>query len=490
MTVHLVGAGCGAPGFLTLRGRELLEGADHVVYDRLLHPDLLQLCPSSAALHPVGKREADHRMKQPEINELLVRLGREGGTVVRLKGGDPFVFGRGGEEALALQEAGVGWEVVPGLTAGLAGTGTAGFPLTHRGLSRSLTLVTGHAGKGAMERRFWRPLARTPGTLGIYMGTSNLKEIVGGLLEEGLPPYTPVAAVTWGGWGRCRVYRGTVEELPQAARDGRIPSPSIILAGEVASLELRPQCGELAGMQVAVCRPYPNSWTTARLLESKGADGYSVPLLRSAPLEVPGIEGELESSHWVVLTSPRGVSRLLDLVGDVRRIVGKLVVIGPGTAAALAGRGLQADLVPDEPTSKGLAAALQASVRPGEKVLFVRNERSSPLPVRAVEQAGARPVVRATYRMERAGLPAEELYREMWGEVPLDVAVFGSGALVEAWHDRFGLLPEGVVPVAWGAFCGETVKEVFGLEPLVMREPSNEGLLEALGRLRKGVFHG
>lgn len=490
MTVYLVGAGCGTPGFLSLRAREVLGTADHLVYDRLLHPDLLQLCPRGCVFHPAGKRESDHTLRQSEINELLVRLGREGGNVVRLKGGDPFVFGRGGEEALALQEAGIAWEVLPGATSGLAGTAAEGLPLTHRGLSRALTLVTGHSRKSSLDRELWGPIARTQGTLGIYMGASNLPHIAELLEEEGVAPDTPAAAVTWGGWGRGRRFQGTLASLVEAGKKGEIPSPSIVLVGPAASLDLKPHQGELKGLQVAVCRPFPNSWTTARLLENMGADAYSLPLLRSVSLDVPGFEEDLKAADRVVLTSPRGVSNLLRLAGDLRRIRGKIVAIGPGTAAALKNKGLIADLVPEEPTSRGLARILQEAVRPGEKVLFARNERASNLPVDAVANAGGEAIVRSTYRMESMELPGEELYREMWNEAPLHAVVFGSGALAEAWFEKFGPLPEGVVPVAWGSFCGGITEKLFGCEPLVMKNPSNEGLVEALRELKGGLPRG
>lgn len=490
MTVYLVGAGCGTPGFLSLRAREVLGMAEHLVYDRLLHPDLLQLCPQGCVFHPAGKRESDHTLKQSEINDLLVRLGREGDAVVRLKGGDPFVFGRGGEEALALQNAGIPWEILPGATSGLAGTAVEGLSLTHRGLSRALTLVTGHSRKGSLDRALWAPLVRTQGTLGIYMGASNFPQIAEMLEEEGLSPETPAAAVTWGGWGRGRRIQGTLASVAEAGGKGEIPSPSIIVVGFAASLDLKPHQGDLKGLQVAVCRPYPNSWLTARLLESMGADAYSLPLLRSSAIDVPDLEKDLQGADWVVLTSPRGIFHLLRLVGDVRRIHGKIVAIGSGTAAALENKGLLADLVPDEPTSKGLAAALEEAVRPGETVLFIRNERASSLPVEAVERVGGKAIVRSSYRMEPADLPGEELYREMWNEAPLHAVVFGSGALVEACFERFGPLPEGVVPVAWGSFCAKIAGQLFDREPLVMKDPSNEGLIESLRELAGGLSRG
>ncbi|MDD4365795.1 MAG: uroporphyrinogen-III C-methyltransferase [Synergistales bacterium] len=479
MTVHLVGAGCGTPAHLTFAAGNLLNRADHVVYDRLIHPDLLQLCPVGCSFHPVGKRRGDHYLSQKEINTLLVRLGREGGTVVRLKGGDPFLFGRGGEEALALQEADLAWEALPGLSAALVG-GAMGVTPTHRGLARSLTLATGQTEDGSLDGPFWSALAAVPGTLALYMGVSLFPKIASLLEEGGIPPETPAAAVTWAGWGRARIRRGTLADLAEAARGGDVKSPSILYLGAVTDLPLKPARKALQGMQVACCRPAPESWETARLLESFGADAYSLPLLKPESLVPPEAAERIAKADWIVLTSPRSCPLLTDLAGDLRRVKARLAVIGDGTARALKREGLVADAVASPETSEGLARLLAEELGEGERVLFFRNERGSRLPVEAARSREAVVDELAAYRMITSLLPAEELYREHWSEVPLDAVVFGSAALAESWLDRFGPLPEGCRAVAWGPHCGVAVRELFGVDPLVMERPESRSLVKTL----------
>lgn len=483
MTVHLVGAGCGTPGLLTLAAKEILSRADHVVYDRLIHPDLLQLCPASCRFHPVGKRRDDHFLSQEGINGLLLSLGREGGTVVRLKGGDPFLFGRGGEEALALQEGNLAWQAIPGLSAALAG-GMAGLGPTQRGLARSLTVATGQTEQEALDGAFWSALAASPGTLALYMAVSLFPEIARSLQEGGLSPRTAAAAVTWAGWGRAKVWRGTLSGLAEAARRGEVKSPSILYVGAVTELPLKPSGGPLQGLQIACCRPAPQSWETARLLETFGADAYSLPLLRQESLDLSLCRRALPRADWIVLTSPRGVPFLKDAAQDLRRIRGRLAAIGKGTAEALRREGLVADAVATPETSQGLARLLSEIVAEGDRVLFLRNERGSDLAVEAARSRGAVVEEGSAYRMVPVVVPAEELYREHWSESPLDAVVFGSAALAEAWRDRFGPLPEGCRAVAWGTNCGEAVRDLFGLEPSVMETPRLRALVETL----KGAF--
>ena len=479
MTVHLVGAGCGTPALLTLGARDLLACADHVVYDRLIHPDLLQLCPERCRFHAVGKQRGDHYLPQEKINSLLVRLGRMGGVTVRLKGGDPFLFGRGGEEALALEEASIPWKALPGLSAALAG-GAAGLSATHRGLARSLTLATGHAGEMALDRSFWSALASAPGTVALYMGVSLFPDIASLLEKEGLPSQTPAAAVTWAGWGRARKRSGTLADLSEAARRGDLQSPSILYIGPAAELPLHPIPGPLQGMQVACCRPAPESWETARHLESFGADAYSLPLLALKRRHEPEAADRIASADWIVLTSPRSPALMSEAAGDLRRIRARFAVIGQGTARALKETGLVADTIATPETSEGLAQLLTETISPGERVLFFRNERGSSLPVEAARLRGAAIDELAAYRMVASPLPGEELYREHWSEAPLDAVLFGSAALAEAWRERFGPLPSGCRAVAWGPHCGLAVRELFGLTPLIMERPDGDSLLETL----------
>ena len=489
MTVFLVGAGCGSPRWLCGEARRVLEEADQVVYDRLIHPDALLLAPRGCALYPVGKREGDHLRTQEETNRLLVELGRRGGRVVRLKGGDPFVFGRGGEEAQACEAAGVPWRAVPGITAAFGGFLAEGIPLTHRGLAASVTLATGHRGPGD-EGTYWEELARTSGSLVLYMGASAFGDIADRLAALGKDPKTPAASVTWGGWGRARVIRDTLTGLGSRARRGDLPSPSVILLGEAARLDLHPLRGPLRGLQVAVCRPMPEAYRTARFLEDRGADAVSLPLLDLEPLEPRDRDASaraLEEADWTVLTSPRGPGALKDLLRDLRRLRGRLAALGPGTAGACETLGLVPDLVADPPDSEGLASALARTLRSGDRVTFLRNERASSLPVEAARRAGASVTCLSAYRMVPRELPWMDLIREHGDAAPPHAAVFGSAATAEAWRAALGDLPPGTVPVAWGRVCAAACEDLFRRPVRTLPSPDLEGLEATLEELAKGL---
>lgn len=480
MTVHLVGGGCGRPLWVTIEARELISRADHLVYDSLVHPDLLQLAPPSCHFHFVGKRKGESYLSQDQINSLLAELGQTGNTVVRLKGGDPFIFGRGGEEALALQEKGIPWTYVPGITAAIGGPGSAGIPPTHRGLSESFTLMTGHRRKGAPSSCIISEhVASSPGTLAIYMGASSWNSLARELLDSGMDPETHCAAVTWGGWGRSGKQSGPLKEMA----DRKIPSPSIMITGKVAALPLEPLAGPLQGMQVALARPFPESWKTARMLEEIGADAYSIPILGQEELNCKDEQKVLSGADLIVLTSPRG-SRLLTRMIDPRRIKASIAVIGEGTASALLEKGIKADHVAEPQTSIGLARLLSEVVSPGMEVVFFRNERGSDLPVDAVRKRDAMVKILPAYRMISTTPPGMDSYRKQWDENGLDAVVFGSGALVEAWKDMIGELPGNTIPVAWGQPCGETVRKVLKREPVIMAEPDLEGMVSALKKIR------
>ena len=480
MTVHLVGAGCGGPLWLVLRARELLQEAAHVVYDSLIHPDLLQLAPEGCAFHPVGKRKGRPSHNQGDVNELLVRLGRSGDNVVRLKGGDPFVFGRGGEEAIALSEAGIPWTYTPGITAAIGGLGAAGIPPTHRGVADSITLVTGHsAGGESPNAELWRSIGSLGGTKAVYMGASSWGELHPLLRQGGMRPDEPCAAVVWGGWGRSRLVRFRGPDSLGA------PSPCILAVGDAARMELAPDRGRLRGLQVAVVRPFPESWDTARRLEALGADAYSLPLLKLEEIRSPGAEEELARADWVVLTSPRGAALLPGRI-DPRRIRGRVAAIGDGTATALSSFGIRADAVPRESTSESLATLMADAVRPGDRVAFFRNEAGSPLPGEAVAARGGVPVDIPAYRMVPCKPPGIDAFESMWEDCGLDAVVFGSAALAAAWEGR-APPPKGAALVAWGETCAAAVERRFGRKPVVMRSSDHRGLVEALDAVYEEV---
>ena len=484
MSVWLVGAGCGSPGFLTLAALECLSRADHIVYDRLIHPDLLQIAPKGCRFHPAGKRERRHTLPQNEINELLVRLGRGEGVVVRLKGGDPFVFGRGGEEAKFLEDHGVPWRAVPGITSAIGGALGSGLPISQRESSSSIVLATGHRGAGAKdEGGYWREMASSSGTVALYMGTSNFAAVADELVSSGKSPRTPVSVVKWGGWNRSSRIDGTLEEIASMAKREGLPNPSVIYIGEAAGIKLSPAKGILDGMQVVLCRPYPECWDMGRELERMSADSYGLPLLSLEPICPDASEIEaVKSADWLVITSPRGAARLKRIVGDLRRVRGKVVSIGKGTSASL----LETGIVPDFEAgghSGSLAEMLEHVVSPGDSVVFARNERGSDVAAAAAKRAGALVKVVPVYRMTPREVPGMEVMREQWEARGVDAVVFGSSAMARAYFDAVGNPPTSAALVAWGSECGASVRKIFVRAPLIMETPDMTGLVAALQKI-------
>ncbi|MDR3322399.1 MAG: uroporphyrinogen-III C-methyltransferase [Synergistaceae bacterium] len=490
MSVTLVGAGCGSPRLLTVAAVECVSRADQIVYDRLIHPDILQLAPGGCEFYSAGKRESFHSLPQDEINALLIKLGRGGGNVVRLKGGDPFVFGRGGEEAEALEGADVEWSAIPGVTAALGGALSVGLPITHRNLSSSATLATGHmkraSGTQNASEEVLREIAGSNGTVALYMGASAFAGISEELLALGKPPGTPVTIVAWGGWGRARRIDGNLADIRKMARDGGLPNPAVIYIGGTAGIDIAPARGSLAGLQVAVCRPYPECWKTGRALEELGADCYGLPLLAMeslAPEDAKEMTSALNGADWLILTSPRGPSELRRLVRDLREIKGRAVAIGESTAAALRGIGIEPHHTAGG-SSEDLAAYLRENVNPGESVVFARNERGSHAAVEAAKSRGANTRVIATYRMAPRRVPGLDVAREQWESCGLGAVVFGSSALVGEYARTIGPPPDSAELLAWGAACAESVEKYFGRRARRLPSPDLDGLTEVLKNLR------
>ncbi|WP_281744422.1 uroporphyrinogen-III C-methyltransferase [Thermanaerovibrio acidaminovorans] len=481
--IWLTGGGCASPRWLTQEGAEALGSASAVVYDRLIHPDLLLLCPPGALFIQAGKRGSDHTMSQEEINRLLVELAADHPHVVRLKGGDPFVFGRGGEEAQELDRHGIPWRAVPGVTAALGGLLKEGIPVTHRGAASAVCLATGHL--EAPSESYWGSLARFDGSRVLYMSASNLPENLGRLISLGLPEDEPCVAVTWGGWGRSYVVGGTAGEGARGGWASQVRSPSVVMIGGSARVRLTPAELPLKGLTVAVCRPMPEGYQTARRLEALGADAFTLPLLEVRPTASrEELLASLEGADTVVFTSPRGPKVFRDLVMDLRLLRCRTVAIGEGTRRSLEEMGIGVDLMPERADSRSLAELLVSCVRPGERILFLRNRRCSPLPVEAVRRAGALALELPIYEMVPRGLPWRELILEHWQDTRPHAVVFGSAALAEAFADEFGPLPAGAVPVAWGEECAKRCGELFRRRGVVMASQDLDGLVSALLEIR------
>lgn len=360
MTVYLVGAGPGDPGLITVKGADLLRRADVVVYDRLSVESLLDLAPAAAERISVGKTPGSPSIPQADINALLVERGKAGQTVVRLKGGDPFVFARGGEEAAALADAGVAFEVVPGITSAVAAPAYAGVPVTHRGLSTSFTVVTGHEDPWAATETDWDAVARVGGTIVVLMGVATRAAIAERLMGAGLDPATPAASVQWGTRPEQRTVRTTLAGLA----DAPLESPATIVIGAVAGLDVawferRP----LFGRRIVVTRAREQSSALVAKLRELGAATVELPSIRVVDPDDDGTAlraaaARLAEYDWVVFTSANAVARVLPLIPDARAFGGAHVAaIGPGTAERLHAANVAADLMPEHFIAEALLAA-------------------------------------------------------------------------------------------------------------------------------------
>jgi uroporphyrinogen III methyltransferase/synthase len=396
--VHLVGAGPGDPGLLTVRAVELIAAADVILYDRLIPPEALAHARADAEVVYVGKQGEGPQFPQDDTHRLLLEHARAGRRVVRLKGGDPFVFGRGGEEALVLQEAGVRFEVVPGVTAGVAAPAYAGIPVTHRDVASGVAFVTGHEDPAKPDSAIdWPGLAAFPGTLVFYMGVRTLPRIAERLVAGGRSPDEPVAVVERGTLPGQRTLVATLADVAERAREAGIRAPAITLVGEVARLRERLawlEARPLHGRTVAVTRARAQASALAARLRALGAAVVEAPAIRVEPLDAdlpPVREYDL-----VCVTSPNGAELLLDRLRDARELAGVTVAaIGPGTARVLRARGVEPDVVPERAVAEGLVEAL-ADV-PVRRALVARAAEGRDVLPDALRARGAHVDVAALY---------------------------------------------------------------------------------------------
>lgn len=390
--VFLVGAGPGDPGLITVRGVECLRQADLVIYDKLVSPRLLEHAPPDAQRICVTALADCHVERHKPVQQTMIEAARQGKTVVRLKGGDPLLFGRGGEEAQALNAAGVSFEIIPGVTAALGAGACAGIPLTHRLHASAVAFVTGHEQPDKPESTLdWATLARFPGTLVIYMGISRLAKIVRALMDHGKAASTPAAVVQWATSGEQRTVEAPLASLAEAVQQAGMTAPAIIIIGPVVAmreqltwLEHRP----LFGKRILVTRPRHQASDLVHSLELLGATVHVLPAVEIRELNdwslVDQAIAHLSSYHWLVFTSANGVhaliGRLRKLGKDLRLLGGvRLAAIGPKTAEALRYYNLEPDLVPAQFQSEGLARELKDQIQPGQRVLLARADRGRDL---------------------------------------------------------------------------------------------------------------
>lgn len=440
--VYLVGAGPGDPGLLTLKGQKALASADVVLYDRLVDGRILAHAADTAELVDVGKVPGKEGRKQAHINRLLIQYARQGKRVVRLQGGDPFVFGRGGEEAEELKVAEVPFEVVPGVTSAVAAPAYAGIPLTHRRLSSAFTVVTGNEDPSKPESSLdWEALARLPGTLVVLMGWRNLPDIVDTLMAHGKPPETPAALVMWGTEPWQNAVSGTLADIVEAGRASEISSPVVAVIGEVASLrdtlrwfDNRP----LFGKRVLVTRTRSQASGLLRRLASAGAIAVEVPAIEIQPLEdYSHLDSSLKNLlnyQWVVFSSANAVeaafSRLDALDLDARALAGvRTACIGPATARALNARGVKADLLPESAVAESLLDSFACLDMPGAKVLMPKADIGRDVLSRGLSDAGAVVDEVVAYR---TGVPCGSATKAVQALAEgIDLAVFTSSSTVE-----------------------------------------------------------
>lgn len=481
MTVYLVGAGPGDPDLLTLRGAEVLARADVVVYDRLSVTSLLDLAPADAERISVGKQPGGPRTSQEDINALLVARGQAGQEVVRLKGGDPFVFARGGEEAAALAAAGVAFEVVPGITSAVAVPAYAGIPVTMRYSSTSFTVVTGHEdpakGEGSVN---WAAVAALGGTVVVLMGAARCRAICDRLIAAGMASDTPAAAVQWGTRPNQRTLRATLATLA----DLDPQPPATIVIGEVATSDLawyenRP----LFGRRIVVTRAQPQASALAAELRRRGAEAVELPAIAFEPPEdldrLVRAAADVGRYDWVVFTSPTGVARFFEQLRDARSLGGvRVAAIGPGTAAALADCNVVADLIPEQFVAEALLEALSEEVGPDGpgRVLIPRAEIARDVLPDGLAAAGWNVDVVPAYRTvapapdsDSAGLLADA-----------EVITFTSSSTVTNFVDAYGADAAPEVVATIGPVTTATAR-TRGLEVTVeAAEHTVAGLIAAL----------
>ncbi|MCI8478686.1 MAG: uroporphyrinogen-III C-methyltransferase [Oscillospiraceae bacterium] len=482
--VSLVGAGCGQADLITVRGRDLLRRCQVVVYDDLIDPALLEEAPSDAVRIYMGKRRGSHSASQEEICAVLIKHARAGKQVVRLKGGDPFVFGRGGEEVLALQAAGIPWEIVPGISSALAIPALAGIPVTHRGISQSVHIITAHtAGTADGLPACFDALAGLDGTLVFLMGLSQLSNIICRLKAAGKPDTTPAAVISGGNAPYPAIVRGTLADLEQQVQKAGLLPPAVIVVGPTATLALTSMSLPLAGIQVGLTGTKAMTDKLAAGLRQYGAQVFLAA--RSVVRELP-LSYDLSTlgdgkSRWLVLTSANGVNLFFQAARrqklDLRRLAAcRFAAIGPATAAVLAEYGIQADLCPALSTTQALGEALCQAVPPGMEILLFRSLLGSKPLARLL--AAQHPVQDIPlYTLEQDIQLAAAAHQRLSTTRYL---VFSSASGVDLFFQAHGPIPVGAVCVCIGEVTASALKERYTGPMYTAPEISATGIVQAI----------
>ena len=480
--VYLVGAGPGDPGLITIKGVECLRRADVVVYDRLVAPTLLNYTPAHAEKIYVGKASSDHTLPQNEINALLVEKARAGKIVVRLKGGDPFVFGRGGEEALALADAGIAFEIVPGISSAIAAPAYAGIPVTHRGIAASFTVATGHSHDGKTQNS----IADTQVSL---MGVENLESIVAALIESGRAANTPVALVRWGTTPQQQTVVGNLGNIVERSRD--MKPPAVLIVGDVVNLREKLQWFEnrpLFGKRIIVTRAREQASELSRHLAELGAEPIEFPVIQIRPLDdYAQLDAALAQKYdWAIFTSVNGVKfvweRLTALGRDARAFAGaRLGAIGPATAKELDHHGLRADFVPREYVAEALVSQIGAVA--GQRIWLPRADIARETLAHGLRERGAIVDEVAAYRTvtTNSSHPLAQQIRALIERDEIDAITFTSSSTVRGFMSTQLPIDNSQLTIACiGPITAQTAQELGLRVDVIAEEYTIQGLVNAL----------
>jgi uroporphyrinogen III methyltransferase / synthase len=497
--IYLVGSGPGDPGLFTIKGLRCMKEADAIVYDRLAPESLLVHAKPGAELIYVGKKPGRPSMLQEEINALLVELGRAGRTVVRLKGGDPYVFGRGGEEAFALMEAGVPFEVVPGVTSGIAAPAYAGIPVTHRGVCASVAFVTGHEDPAKDHPDVdWSRIANGADTVVLYMGVGRLREISRAFISAGRSPETPVAVIRWGTVLEQRTVTGTLEDIADKVAEANLKPPAITVIGDVVALR---EAGlawyerlPLFGRRVVVTRARAQAGELSVELERLGAEVLEFPTIEIQPPEDLGpldeAIRELDSFDWLLFTSVNGVEAFVDRLAhhglDLRAVPrdASIAAIGPATAQSLREAGLRVDVVPKEYRAEALIEEVSGETLAGQRILIPRARVARGILPERLREAGAEVVIPPAYESVPSSEGKDELTERLEaGEV--DCVTFTASSTVENFVRAFGAeeatrLLAGTRVACIGPITADTARGYAVQVDVEAREYTIPGLIEAV----------
>jgi uroporphyrinogen III methyltransferase / synthase len=476
-TVYLVGAGPGDPGLITVKGRECIQKADVLIYDYLASPTLLRHANTKAEMIYVGKKGGDHTLSQEGINNLIVEKAKTGAIVTRLKGGDPFIFGRGGEEAEVLIQAGIPFEIVPGVTSAIAAPAYAGIPLTHRKFTSTVAFITGHEDPNKNNSNIdWASLARGIGTLVFLMGVKNLPDIVEQLIKNGKSPETPVALVRWGTTSRQKTVSGNLSDIVERVRAAKLKAPAIIIIGDVVRLRDRMKWFEnrpLLGKKIVVTRAREQSSDLVAKLSEMGADVLECPTIKVVPSEdlspLDSAISGLKSYDWIVFTSVNGVRHFFERLfvkGLDVRSMGHLrtAAIGPATADMLFNFGLKTDIIPESFRAESVVEAFLKENIAGKKILLPRAQEARPILPVELKKMGAGVDEIITYRTIQDCQNVDILLEDLQNN-GIDMVTFTSSSTVKNFKalipdDMFFSLLDGVTVACIGPITADTAKEL------------------------------